>query len=358
VVCFSHLRFWSRYLVSGLALCLALHTAESQTPKPSPAAPYFANSPELTAALLPETRMQALTAIVQPNPQGQAMLQQRQNLCGSMDVQMQVAEAAPRVALAKAQSGIAAEIFFEQPHTDAENAAPASFSVYIQFKADAVLLRSSKPRYSNEQDGVIVPYARDIVRPLWSEGEKGSSIFAFIPPTGECAVEAVLLCPRTPASTGELAASNYSPVGWKLTSSAKSDAVYGPAAGTRGRLQASILGSPGVVLPDPWFQQRSGTVALSASRQTPTTDTDGESVKAPRVGLRALPAVAAVESRMELGIELGSETSRQRIVSSRSSLQLSELRFTQPYRAIIGSKSFQIEPGPCYLVAGWTEKLL
>jgi hypothetical protein len=298
--------------------------------------------------------MQALNAIVQPNAQGQAMLQHRASLCGSINRVTQATEATAKAALSKVQSGIAAEIVFEQSRTDGNSSYSAPFSVYVQFQADAVLLRSSRPRYGSEQHGVVVPYARDVVRPLWNEGEGGSSFFAFIPPTSECAIEAVLICPRARASTGELAATNYAPVGWKLVSSAKSDAVFGPPARKSGRIQASILGSAGVILPDPWFQQRSGTLALSASRQTPTMDADGDSVSPQQVAIGQLPTAAAVESR----IELGTDDARDRIIFSRSTIQLSQLTFSQPHRAIIGLNSFQIEPGACYLVAGWTEKFL
>ena len=130
--------------------------------------------------------------------------------------------------------------------------------------------------------------------------------------------------------------------------------MFGPASGTVGRMQASILGSKGVVLPTPWFQERTGTLALAASRQTPIKDADGEPIQPEQVPLDKLPAAAAVESR----IELGTETQRQRVIYSRSTIQISEITFSQPHRATIGPNSFQIEPGSCYLIAGWTEKVL
>lgn len=325
--------------------------AAAAAPPATPTPVAFAASPSLFAPLLASERLEALRGIVSPSIAGNSTSYYRRTLCSSLEVTSPSDDPILRVALAKTESAIAADIRFERTLTQGKDTEAPEFSLFVEFKGDSVLLRSSLPRYPSDQNGVLVPYPTDRIRPLFLEGADGTSVVAYVPPIDSCAVEGVLLCPRSRASTGELLPTKYAPTGWVISSFAKADGLFGPPKESVGRIQAALLGTEGVVIPDPFFESRIGSAALAVKRKTPSKDKEGDRIKPKRVPIQQLPATAAVEARLELG----TATEVQRTIFSRSSISISELPFTQPSRATIGAASYLIETGPCYLVAGWTE---
>jgi hypothetical protein len=171
-------------LLHLLSLLLLPDTSVAQ-PSPSLAAldtprPQYPSSSLLAASLLDQKRRSLLMQTFEENISPidtKAVLEQ---LC---PIELSKREV-PNPSLAKAvtvtKSDFAVEFRFSYKG-DPNKTHINSYSVHIDFSPQQVLLRHSSPRFKSHATGFLVPFARDVSRPIRLEGTLNSDMVAEIP---------------------------------------------------------------------------------------------------------------------------------------------------------------------------------
>jgi hypothetical protein len=269
-------------------------------------------------------------------------------LCEEKVSEAPAQDSAVKAALAIVEGEIAAEVSFEKGEAGRETEADG-FSVYFEFTRQSVLFRTSLARYPSDEAGAIAPFPSRGRRVVWIEGKKGSDLLFIIPELKDCAVQAIAVCPRTYVPRGTLATTKYVPSGARFFVSTKTDGLFGLGSSDKGRVQASLLASSNVPLPEKWFSTDTASTPAAtfkfsnilAEQRSPHPFTPGK-----------IPLLGAAESRLDFG----TEQSSLRTIAHRASLEVTQFDLPAGDRTVVRGAQLNIEPGACFLVTRWVEK--
>jgi len=336
-----------RYIVTTVLSFVALFPAASHAQEVSP----YPTVRTLEANGLDASRRGLLEQLFGLPDRDKERAKVKQALCPSTIVKPDAAVAASvKTALAVAESDMTIEVAFAktgQGHpTEAEE-----FSVHFEFSTKAVLIRPTLPRFNSDADGVWVPFPFETTRMLWVEGKRGSDLLFLIPEGDDCGVQAVAICPRTFVAPSTLATTGYAPAATRYLVSGKADGLFALGQGQEGRVQASLLTTPGVEMPETWFKTESSSTP-SATMKFSTPRSRGD--RAPQFIKGAVPILGAMEARLDFG----TKDSSLRTVRTRTVVEVSEFNKEAPFKAIVRGASLTVEPGMCYMIARWKEQYL
>ncbi len=320
-------------------------TAAPPTAKPYPA------SAEMSAIPLDQPRQTLLTQLYYLSQRSdfKERDETREKLCGSVIHRPDSSPTAVKAALTVAEADMNVDVLFEKGKGEGVDTPGQKFSFSIEMSETHVLLRSSSPRFATEASGLSIPFPSDHTRPIWLEGKEGTNMLVLLPTTKECGVRSVALCPRTYDGRGALVRTKYEPVAARYFIKTKGDGLFSAPKGEPGKIMASIRGSTGVPVPDPWFKESTApsTVTITYKHLTPPTSQ-------PLFTPITLPWAATVESRLDFG----TSSTAQREVWSRSSVEISEMKLENWPPVHIRTADLKVESGPCYLVTQFAEKQL
>jgi hypothetical protein len=259
-------------------------------------------------------------------------------------------EAAVKAALAITETDMTVELAFKKNGLGRATEAEA-FSVYYEFNNKAVMIRPTLPRFNSDARGVWVPFPFNMTRPYWAQGKRGSDLLFLIPEGTDCAVQSVVVCPRTFVAPSKLATTGYSPVGVRYLVSGKADGLFALGQRENGRVQASLLTTPGIEMPETWFRtQTNSTPSATIKFSTPRLPGDTP----PPFINGTVPMMGAIEARLDFG----SETESMRTIRSRSVVEVSEVALPESYKATVRESVLKVEGGACYLITRWKEQYL
>lgn len=317
----------------------------SSLPLPYPSAPLINSSP------LDQPRQTLLTQLYYLSQRAdfKERAEVREKLCGSVFHRPDTSVNAVKAALTVAEADTQIELLFKKGAGAGVDTPGDKFSFFIQIGEDRVLVRSSSPRFATEASGLSIPFPSDHTRPIWLEGKEGTNMLVLIPTMEECGVRSIALCPRTYDGRGALVRSKYEPVAARYFIKTKGDGLFSTFKGEPGRIMASVHGSPGVPVPEPFFKENSSanTATVTFKHMTPA-ESQQEFTKI------SLPAAATVESRLSFG----TASNVQRQVWSRSTIEVSEVKLENWPKVHVRTADLQVENGPCYLVTQFAEKQL
>ena len=273
----------------------------------------------------------------------------REKLCPAVIRRPDSTQAAIKAALTVTEADMHLELRFKNESAAGNTPVAAEFSFLVQMSDSTVLLRSSTPRFATEAAGVSVPFPSDHTRPIWLEGKNSSNMLVLIPSVRECGVRSVVLCPRNYVAPGKLAVSGWKPVSARYFIKTKADGLYGAPAGSKAKVVASVLGSPGVALPEQWSKE---SVTSTMATVTLKSFTPAESSH-PFTPI-TLPFTATVESRLDFG------TPEQdlRKVFSAASVEVSEFDLRDWPPVHIRTADLKVEPGACFQVTQFVDTQL
>lgn len=227
------------------------------------------------------------------------------------------------------------------------------FGVIVEFSRSRILLRHLAPRFPSDSAGFSVPMVEGTLRPVRLEGKLGADILALVPPLRECTVQGVVLCPRRYTKGDELRVAPYVVEAIRPLVTMKADGVYAPPSGSVGKVMASLLASPGIALPNPWFRATQGSGTISQAIEF-TTPREPDRAIQPSLPTSTLPMHCAVESRVDLGREEGSV----RTVTKRIGVEVNSFTLSQLLDIEVGTSDLTVEGGACYLVSEWSEEVM
>jgi hypothetical protein len=338
-------------LLHLLSLLLLPDTSVAQ-PSPSLAAldtprPQYPSSSLLAASLLDQKRRSLLMQTFEENISPidtKAVLEQ---LC---PIELSKREV-PNPSLAKAvtvtKSDFAVEFRFSYKG-DPNKTHINSYSVHIDFSPQQVLLRHSSPRFKSHATGFLVPFARDVSRPIRLEGTLNSDMVAFVPPTRDCGVQGLMLCPRRYAHRDTLLLSPYELTDFRAIVNAKADGILSAEDNSPHKIMTSIQASKNIDLPPTWSHTKTGTKLIESS-----IELQG-STDAPFKPIHALPIQMAVQSK----VDLGSLEKPLRSVSKTTTVEVSQVLIAERTNTRVGKSLVTIEGGTCYLVSSRVKEKL
>lgn len=320
-------------------------TIGSPTPLPYPSAAL------ITATPLDHPRQSLLTQLYYLSQRAdfKERAEVRETLCGSVFHRPDTSVNAVKAALTVAEADLHIELLFKKGSGTGVDTPGEKFSFFIEMGEARVLVRSSAPRFATEASGLSIPFPSDHTRPIWLEGKEGTNMLVLIPTVEECGVRSIALCPRSYDGRGALVRSKYEPVAARYFIKTKGDGLFSTFKGEPGRIMASVHGSPGVPVPEPFFKENSSanTATVTFKHMTPA-ESQQEFTKI------SLPAAATVESRLSFG----TASNVQRQVWSRSTIEVTEMKLENWPKVHVRTADLQVENGPCYLVTQFAEKQL
>lgn len=338
----KHLRCWLACIIATTVGGSAL-SASAQTPYPTSSA--------ITATPLDATKRNLLSTLLTAPPAAPIRKKTTAELCPPSIAPALVADPSAKQALTIVENSVATEILFERPSKAGETA-PSRFSFLVEFSPTRVLLQHLNPRYQSEASGYSAPFLFDRTRVVWMEGKLGTDVLVFIPAVRDCGVQAVVLCPRSYVPHNSLVASHFTPIAVRELISARADGLFSPPAGVPGKVQATLLATNNIALPEKWFATAMGNdhPATVVKYQLPRENRE----KYPPFTTTSLPWLAAIESRLDFGRENESlRTSMKRL-----NVEISNYTIPSYAQLTVGHSEFSVEGGDCYLVAEWTETKL
>lgn len=310
--------------------------------------PYPSSSSIEATPLTPEQRVRLENLVTAPrDPKLRNKLTDQ--LCPPAVKRADVASDAVKPVLSVVENSGATEILFSRPSSEPQTG-PTQFSYTVEFLANHVLLRHGNPRFASETAGVIAPYPADYTRGVWTEGKLGTDIFVLVPSTKDCAVQAVVLCPRVYQHPDKLVKSSFSPSAARLFYTAKADGLaastpVNPQAPEAARVMASIQGNKNVTLPAQWsligndIRNPAATIKHSSR---------GMELKSPPPFIPVtLPHVITLQSRLDFG----TQTAVLRTASKSTTVEISEFPVRDLGAIQVKHSLFSVEDGLCYLVA-------
>ena len=337
-------------LLSGLSLVSLItptHDTYGQVQYPT--------TSEITPTPLDEESRRSLVTLLLPPKLGggsealREKLKARQALCAARVSSSEQSNSSVKAALAITESDLAVEVEFSKGSGKRETEAPG-FSIYAHFTKDDVLIRSSLPRFASDQAGLSAIFPGQTRRLAWVEGKKGSDLLFIIPETRDCAVQAIAVCPRIYVPHSTLGTSTYYPSGIRFAASGKGDGLFALGAGQKGKIQASMLATKGIQLPNPWFAtDSSNTPAVNIKYNNIKND----SVVLPSFTKGELPLLGASETRLDLG----TETESLRAISLRTNIEVTKFDYPTGDRTRVRGALLNIEEGACYLISRWQERV-
>ena len=248
-----------------------------------------------------------------------------------------------KLALALVEADAAPILSFEKLSTGEVKNPSTTYS--IEFDLDTVTLRSSKPRYQSQANGLRIAYPPDTTKPVWFEAKEDASILFLIPPVRDCNVQFVVACPRSYSNARVLEESKLSLSGVKYLVSSKADGLFQAPSGEEGRVVASARASSRITLPSPFSSEKVGSDTPSASFKI-QKPLDTLSSSAPFTPI-SLPFLDAVEARLEFG----TKTSLKRVVRSRATVEFSPLNLETAQPVRIERSEVPLNPGSCIVIS-------
>lgn len=318
---------------------------------PAPLALSYPTSPQIVATPLDPTRRELLTQLIYLSQRAdfKAREETREKLCGSVIRRPDSSQGAVKAALTVTEADMSVEVLFKKGSGPGVDTPGEKFSFEIKMDDTRVLVRSSLPRFSTEAAGLSIPFPSDHTRPIWLEGKEGTNMLVLVPTVKECAVRSIILCPRTYDGRGALLQSKYAPVGARYFIKTKGDGLFSAPKGEGGKILASIRGSQGVPVPEPWSKQSlsANTVTVTFKHITP------EQPERPFTPI-TLPWAATLESRLDFG----TDSTALREVWSQSSIEISEIKLENWPSVHVRTADLRVESGACYLVTQFAEMQL
>lgn len=330
-------------IVTTLTLGMSTLSASAQNPYPS--------THSINAMPLDQAKRDLLTSLFTAPPAAPTLKKTKAELCPPSVSPATIADPSVKQALTIVENSAATEILFERPAKEGETA-PPRFSMLVEFSPSRVLVQHLNPRYQSEINGYSAPFLHDRTRVMWMEGKMGADVLVFIPPVRDCGVQGIVVCSRSYVPHNKLVDSHFAPIAARELISARADGLFSPAPGTAGKVQASLLASNNISLPEPWF-----TAAISnehpatvIKRETPRNNRE----KLPPFITLTLPWLAAFESRLDFG----RENESLRTSTRRLNVEISSYSIASYPQLTVGHSEFSVEGGDCYLVAEWSETKL
>jgi hypothetical protein len=315
----------------------------------------YPDSSEITAEPLDQPSREKLLSFIQApkNPGNKESERERakikSTICPIRETIAPEKEGSVKAALAITENDLATEIEFSKGPVGKDTEAPG-FSVYVHFTRTDVLVRSSLPRFPSDSAGLSGAFPGNGRRLAWIEGKKGSDLLYIIPETRDCNLQAVAICPRVYVPRGTLATTTYRPSAVRFMGSGKGDGLFALGSEQKGKVQASVLATKGISLPEPWFTTDISSTPASTIKFkhiendifTPPPFTQGE-----------LPFLGAVETRLDFG----TESESLRTISRRTTLGVDSFDLPEGERITVRGAQLSIEKGHCYLVSRWQDQI-
>ena len=195
--------------------------------------------------------------------------------------------------------------------------------------------------------GFYVPFPRDFVRAVRLEGTLNADMLAFLPPTRECGVQAVVLCPRRYAHQEKLVQSPFTLTDLRAIPHAKADGLHASAENITQKIVASLRASTNINLPTQWSVTSEGNTTLSS-----TVTADGSTTGSKYTPIDKLPVHMVLEAR----VDVGTKDAPLRISSKKTSVEISTIDISERFEMRVGKSNLYVEGGSCYLIAAWEQE--
>lgn len=341
----------SLYLLFCITLALpTIGTVSAEfTPTPNavePTALHYPTSSEIKPEALDETRRGLLSDLIEDKVPRQKLPKAIEQLCPYEIARSSSLDPSVSSALAtlKSDFGIEARFTFNGSMKETHI---KEYSILVEFEPQQVLLRHSSPRFKSEGMGFYVPFPRDFVRAVRLEGTLNADILAFVPPTRECGVQAVVLCPRRYAHREKLVQSPFTLTDVRALPHAKADGLHAPTENTVQKVVASLRASTNIKLPREWSATSEGSTTLSS-----TVTADGSAMASNYSPIDKLPIYMALEAR----VDVGTKDAPLRISSKKRSVEISTIDISERFKMRVGRSDLYVEGGGCYLIAAWEQE--
>jgi hypothetical protein len=224
-----------------------------------------------------------------------------------------------------------------------EEATAVNYS--IEFDPDHVILRSTNPRYQSQADGLRISYPHDTSTHVWFEAKGGGSILFIVPPVRDCSVQFVVACPRTYSNTRTLDDSKLTLTGVRYLFSSKADGLFQARGGEEAKLVASTLATNRIQLPSSWSSE-------NVSKDTPSASVKIQKPLDPLASSGKISSVSVPFSdAVEAHLEFGTTSSVQRVVRSRSTVEVSPFTLEVPQPVRIERSEVPLNPGSCIVIS-------
>lgn len=341
--------------LSNPAICIVLllagisEAAADSLPTPNavaPAALQYPTSRELLSKPLDETRRTLLSNLVEESIPPKKIPKAIAELCPYEISKSASSDPSVSSALATLNSSFGVEAQFTY-NGDSKNTHIDQYSILVDFEPQQVLIRHSSPRFKSESMGFYVPFPRDFVRAVRLEGTLSADILAFVPPTRECGVQAVVLCPRRYAHREKLVQSPFILTGVRALPHAKADGLHAPAEGVTHKIVASLRASDNIPLPAEWSATAEGNNTLSS-----TVTADASTVTPKFAPIETLPVHMILEAR----VDVGTKDTPLRTSSKKTGVEISAIQLSERFDTRVGKSNLYIEGGSCYLIAAWEQE--
>lgn len=325
-------------------------TPPKPTPSPTPTPPgKFADTWQITPSALTPEQIQMLSELTTLPENSTGILRARKELCTAR-IAPPPADTTVKAALSLTESDLSADILFER-ETAANEAPAAPIAISVEFIEESIFLKTSIPRFQSEAGGMLIAPDKVAARTLWLEGKNDASVLAFALPLRTCATRSVVLCPRSFQARSKLIRNGYHPVGIRYYVKTKTDGLFATAENEHGRIRASLLASPGVGVPEKWFDEVLDAPTPSATLKYQRLRSNSP---APEFARGPLPLRGSVESRLDFG--KGSDVLRT--ISKRTTIEVTEFQLPENQRVVVHLANIALEGGSCYLVTKWSETTL
>ena len=300
----------------------------------------YTTSSSIEAQPLAETSAKAIASFLSLPLKSQHRKQLAAEVCQSGVSRPDAASEQIKVALGLTEAEITAELTFENA---SNNNATANY--LFEFSQDAVLIRSSNPRYESQAEGLRVGYPHESTKTIWFEGKLDTSILFLIPPVRDCSTQFILACPRSYSKSRTLDETSVTIRQARYFSSAKADGLFKAPEGTDGKIQASLLSSSRVTLPTTWSSE-------NTSRETPSA-----SIKQQRPlnthasALSFSPISAPFADSIEARLEYGEPSKVLRRLHTRATFSASPFRLESPQGVKVELSELTLQPGSCFVIS-------
>lgn len=329
--------------VTALRVCVALlvcSTASIPAASGQQLQQSYTTSSVLEAVPLDEPTTKAISTFLSLPVKSQHRKQLAAEVCRSGVTRPDVAEEGVKVALALTEADIVAELAFASSGNSA-----ATTKYLFDFSQDAILIRSSNPRYESQSEGLRIGYPHESTKTIWFEGKQETSILFLIPPVRDCSTQFILACPRSYSKSRTLDETPITIEGVRYFSSAKADGLFKAPEGTEGKIQASLLSSRRIRLPTPWSSE-------NTSRETPSASIKQHKLLDTRLSTLPLTALSApFADTIEARLEYGDPARVLRTVSSRATFTVHPARLETPQSIKIELADVSLQPGSCFVIS-------
>lgn len=314
--------------------------------------PNYPSNSVLTEGSFPAANRSLIEALIQePNLRPEALRSLR-TLCTPPSMLETNNSELRKSSVVETKASIAAELYFERT-SGSSTAFIDSYSIYAEFSPTRLLLQHSRPRFASEHAGYSIPFPTEATRAVRIEGELGADILALIPPMRECSVQAVAICPRRFEKVDRLLDSPYAPRATRFFASAKADAVAASPTNSTIKVMSSILATPGINLPEAWFDVTVGKATLTAQKSIAPSHVKAGALPPLRT-IDALPVVAGIASR----IDIGNESTPAYTTLRRQDIEVSRIEVREMPKLSVGRSTLSVTGGPCWLLSVWSHEML